>query len=419
MGEETTAGAQWISDEEWSVLKDVIVSRYQKSTLEETMEYMAKEHNFRPTKPQYVHRLGKIWKVSKYQKRLPVKQKTSNRVSGLPTTKTLMTSERVRDTSTTRLPSLFDGGSTPSVERSFTTTAKNLHQSQTCKEPGSGPSRIGPPSHIMIPDDQILDEIFQPFHSTGNLSAVTPSAPLRPTVDSDSDSLVSISDGKRADNSDKTTRPISCPFRKRNPYRFNVRDHPSCAAFGFSDLTVLKSHVIRTHSQELLCQRCRTLLPTREALDAHARLPPEQMCQVPPGPRVNNYEDGITIERAWRLSSPFASSSVTTWRGLWQVLFPDDIEIPSPDYSPVIESYEVQRTTGADIDSMLLTIRNRVAALPTDANKAEIMACVEDSMLGFQSSDPTKTNAESSKTDRSEQAPTMVTLTSMEGTRIP
>lgn len=32
----------------------------------------------------------------------------------------------------------------------------------------------------------------------------------------------------------------SCPFRKRNPTRFNIRDHHRCALRGFADLALLK-----------------------------------------------------------------------------------------------------------------------------------------------------------------------------------
>lgn len=45
------------------------------------------------------------------------------------------------------------------------------------------------------------------------------------------------------DKKRKTSRSggkLSCPFRKRNPIRFNVRDHASCALNGFADFALLK-----------------------------------------------------------------------------------------------------------------------------------------------------------------------------------
>lgn len=33
---------------------------------------------------------------------------------------------------------------------------------------------------------------------------------------------------------------FSCPYRKRNPLRFNVRDHRFCATLSFADMNLLK-----------------------------------------------------------------------------------------------------------------------------------------------------------------------------------
>lgn len=38
----------------------------------------------------------------------------------------------------------------------------------------------------------------------------------------------------------KTCGVFTCPFRKRNPLRFNVRSHLSCATRTFPDFTQLK-----------------------------------------------------------------------------------------------------------------------------------------------------------------------------------
>jgi hypothetical protein len=33
---------------------------------------------------------------------------------------------------------------------------------------------------------------------------------------------------------------LSCPYRKRNPRRFNVRDHEECANRSYKDISMLK-----------------------------------------------------------------------------------------------------------------------------------------------------------------------------------
>jgi len=45
--------------------------------------------------------------------------------------------------------------------------------------------------------------------------------------------------GKRLRTGDDDQR-LSCPFRKRNPVKFNVRDHQNCAVQSFPDLSQLK-----------------------------------------------------------------------------------------------------------------------------------------------------------------------------------
>ncbi|KAK4248128.1 hypothetical protein C7999DRAFT_13924 [Corynascus novoguineensis] len=55
-----------ISNEEWERWKQVIVDKYQSSTIEEVKDYMESEHNFSATGRQFGHRLRDVWKVRKY-----------------------------------------------------------------------------------------------------------------------------------------------------------------------------------------------------------------------------------------------------------------------------------------------------------------------------------------------------------------
>lgn len=61
----------------------------------------------------------------------------------------------------------------------------------------------------------------------------------------------SLDDSSEEDEGNNTQKPkklktgkkshnFSCPFRKRNPIRFNVRDHTSCALNPFADFALLK-----------------------------------------------------------------------------------------------------------------------------------------------------------------------------------
>jgi hypothetical protein len=63
----------------------------------------------------------------------------------------------------------------------------------------------------------------------------------------DDDENTSETPGDGRDNTGSTTSPmaskhagLSCPYRKRNPARFNVRDYRVCAMRPFQDFTLLK-----------------------------------------------------------------------------------------------------------------------------------------------------------------------------------
>jgi hypothetical protein len=49
-----------------------------------------------------------------------------------------------------------------------------------------------------------------------------------------------ISPGSQAPSSKSTISNFSCPYRKRNPLRFNVRDYYVCATHSFADMSQLK-----------------------------------------------------------------------------------------------------------------------------------------------------------------------------------
>ncbi|KAK4159804.1 hypothetical protein QBC43DRAFT_326620 [Cladorrhinum sp. PSN259] len=76
--------ARRIADETWEKLKPVIVHQYQDKTLDEVIDYMKDHHDFTPTRRQYVHRLGKIWRITKYAPKGGSGQATLKRPSPKP-----------------------------------------------------------------------------------------------------------------------------------------------------------------------------------------------------------------------------------------------------------------------------------------------------------------------------------------------
>ncbi|KAK4174372.1 hypothetical protein QBC36DRAFT_292500 [Triangularia setosa] len=64
--------AKRIPESHWERYKDIIIAKYKELTLDEVREYMEREHNFKASRRQYVHRLGSTkWNIAKYKGNQP------------------------------------------------------------------------------------------------------------------------------------------------------------------------------------------------------------------------------------------------------------------------------------------------------------------------------------------------------------
>lgn len=155
---------------------------------------------------------------------------------------------------------------------------------------------------------------------------------------------------------------ISCPFRKRNPTRFNVRSHHSCALTSFPKLSELRQHVAKKHRRrpspltgsdlaspwgarssfprmsQHVCIRCSEPFASRAALEAHLRLPPEEICRSSGAISTStDPEDGLDNETMDRLldrgRKTLGAPPEVQWRELWSIIFPDDDEGSVPSFS--------------------------------------------------------------------------------------
>ncbi|KAK0718599.1 hypothetical protein B0T26DRAFT_333724 [Lasiosphaeria miniovina] len=148
---------------------------------------------------------------------------------------------------------------------------------------------------------------------------------------------------KRSEKSEKTDETIDwpCPYRKRNPLRFNLNDHPSCALHPFQDI---KTHIRDFHQlgDRHRCPRCKKVLLDSRQYDAHLQLPIEQMCALSSETPPRDFEDGITVDLdtllarvssyepwATQLRGGRSAGVVHQWALLWAALFPEDIRVPS------------------------------------------------------------------------------------------
>ncbi|KAI8660842.1 hypothetical protein NCS57_01062500 [Fusarium keratoplasticum] len=132
----------------------------------------------------------------------------------------------------------------------------------------------------------------------------------------------------------------SCPYRKRNPEVFNVRDHPTCATRSFPSITMVKRHIMSTHLLSQCaeqCENCHSWFRNKNALMMHSG---NGMCPHHFSPSTRKCDMGIDQEMEAKLRDRRAICQVLTWRDLWMTIFPGCGEVPSPAFRPVVEGPE-------------------------------------------------------------------------------
>ncbi|KAF3799387.1 hypothetical protein GCG54_00001429 [Colletotrichum gloeosporioides] len=180
-----------------------------------------------------------------------------------------------------------------------------------------------------------------------------------------------------------TTTVLPCPFRTRNPARFNVSDSWHCAQGQWKSLSDLQQHITRHHrhasdSQLFQCPRCEKGFPEPNAFKEHLMLPREQMCDprsetVPPS---SDPEDGITAGRARTLSEGVEAGKIGSWGDLWKCLFPDDRIVPRPAILPAIELPQVEQEvfTSANMSTLKASLEERLKFLASQSANSDLLS---------------------------------------------
>ncbi|KAK3300706.1 uncharacterized protein B0H64DRAFT_315335 [Chaetomium fimeti] len=154
-----------------------------------------------------------------------------------------------------------------------------------------------------------------------------------------------------------------CPFRKRSPYKFNCREWEFCAKAPFKTMSELKKHIIKYHQQQhealaYVCPRCHMGFIRAEEFKAHLMAPRDDVCDVKEGPTPPSEVVGIAPSMIEKLRSRMEHFD---WDKLWRALFPDDLDVPDPDFEPVVELHEVNHEYGA----LLPEFRNSLFSILT------------------------------------------------------
>ncbi|KAL8381907.1 hypothetical protein RB595_005926 [Gaeumannomyces hyphopodioides] len=142
---------------------------------------------------------------------------------------------------------------------------------------------------------------------------------------------------------------MSCPYRVKNPLRFNVRDHRLCALTVFTDTAELRRHIQDCHKRPAnspyRCLRCEVQFDSMESLREHQKS--KTPCPVNPAADaggLHNPEDGIDGATASQLKCKrgrVADSIEVQWCKIWCLLFPD-FEVQPYDYCAVMEHHELK-----------------------------------------------------------------------------
>ncbi|KAJ6784783.1 hypothetical protein PWT90_06232 [Aphanocladium album] len=176
---------------------------------------------------------------------------------------------------------------------------------------------------------------------------------------------------------------LSCPFRKRNPQRFNVRDHHSCAMTYFPKFAELRyepscrrntrrrvnkerQHIVKQHKRDdpsaFVCDRCNHDFCSRKELREHQRQPKEFMCDLADHDPESGI-DGPTCNKLLSRKRASGTSPAVQWREIWNLLFPDDDDntIQTFNFTPVIEHFELAAQFYASFDQLRLSLQDKIS----------------------------------------------------------
>lgn len=174
---------------------------------------------------------------------------------------------------------------------------------------------------------------------------------------------------------------LACPYRKRNPLRFNVRDHEKCANTSYQDMSQLKKHLTSCHFKSPnICPRCHESILRGQYMLNHLLRCPHPLQQ---SPIIQNAdpEDGFGEDIESRLITR-GLGKITEWEGLYRALFPNDELIPESSFEPVVENYEMaveyQRARRAlDRDIPEHISGDHLVSLPDNGYRAGFIVFVE------------------------------------------
>ncbi|KAG8161105.1 hypothetical protein KVR01_009369 [Diaporthe batatas] len=196
--------------------------------------------------------------------------------------------------------------------------------------------------------------------------------------DADSGPPMGFDERQRSRRNSAREAAMSCPYRKRNPMRFNVRSHASCALSDFPSMTHLRRHIKAFHLKSgEECRRCGAWFESTEDLFDHVNRP--TVCARDAGDP--NPEDGIGHSDLQNLYD----KKVQTWNDVWMILFPDlSLDIPFKGFDPPVELDEVEtRCYGLESVDYLSEVFQQIALSSPKLSPRELSQRALSGSVGF------------------------------------
>ncbi|KAH6718161.1 hypothetical protein BKA61DRAFT_670574 [Leptodontidium sp. MPI-SDFR-AT-0119] len=147
-------------------------------------------------------------------------------------------------------------------------------------------------------------------------------------------------------------RKFACPYRKHDPFKYNVHSYRTCATSGFPDISRVKEHLYRKHQVPIHCERCWQTFRNAKDRNAHLTLNTADMCEVIPGTPPEGIGPEIEKKLKRRKKTYPGQSEEARWTEIYKLLFPQEEEFPSPCWYSPTPLAKLQVDEGVDFEPM-------------------------------------------------------------------
>ncbi|KAF4937094.1 hypothetical protein CGCF245_v005921 [Colletotrichum fructicola] len=130
-----------------------------------------------------------------------------------------------------------------------------------------------------------------------------------------------------------TDRALACPYLMQDPTTYESRQ--GCRGAAFHDVSRLKEHLYRCHRQKPHCTKCGEPF-VDEASQANHEVCSSDFVDSVSGKFLQEFK-GFNKEQEAKLKDKKrkrGGSKVAKWKDIFDILFPDAIEVPCPYYKP-------------------------------------------------------------------------------------